>query len=244
MSPVPVPKSIARARPVAAAPAFTLVEVLAVMVVMGILLAVGGSALVGTRVGRDVEAASLELRGQLDTARWQAMTHRTRSRLLIVTADNAHLNQRFGRNPALRTYGIARWDSDQRRWNLIGDWTFLDAGKGFLTQDLAGLAPGPWTDSGAQTVTVVAGNQATLANVDLDRDGQLTAADQLAAAWVEFQPDGSVESASQQGPAAAYWLLALADGEVDSNSQFQPRQIERVRPLVIDSQTGLVSLIP
>lgn len=227
------------------APAFTLVEVLAVMVVMGILLAVGGSALVGSRVGRDAETASQELRGQLDTARWQAMTYRTRSRLLIVTGDNAHLNQRFGRNPALRAHAIARWDADQRRWNLVGDWNFLDDGMGFLSQDLPALVPGPWSGGHPATaVAAVARNRATLANVDLDRDGHLTAADQLEAAWVEFQPDGSLEASSQQGDTADYWLLALADGEVNANSQFQPRQIERVRALAIDSQTGLMTIVP
>lgn len=223
--------------------AFTLIEVLAVVTIMGILLSIGGAALLGSRVGRDIDSAAQELRARLDSARWQAMTHRTRCRLLVVTADNAVLNERLGADPTLRTYAIARWNPDQFSWELVSEWHSLPEGLGFITSDSPAALGSPW-NARAGGLGVLTSNRDTLSNIDLNRDGQLTADDELDAAWVEFLPDGSVEADSRNDGRASFWTLAIADGEVVSPATFQPRQSGRVRPLLIDPQTGILSFEP
>ncbi len=92
--------------------AFSLIELLAVIAIIGLLAALSVVAMNGIRAGRDLEAASSATLGQLSLARQNALTKGTRTRWAIISTNDTRNNDPSGFRrmqleifePALRTW--------------------------------------------------------------------------------------------------------------------------------------------
>ncbi len=93
---------------VAAGRAFTLIEMLAVIVIMAILMGVTMPALTKFTASGGVDSAARMVAAQLRLARQHAVTHRKRVAVLFPSIDI--------RNRGQDPYGTGSWSSDQMQW--------------------------------------------------------------------------------------------------------------------------------
>ncbi|MCX7887132.1 MAG: prepilin-type N-terminal cleavage/methylation domain-containing protein [Verrucomicrobiae bacterium] len=103
---------------------FTLVELLSVVLIMGILLAIGIPMLTAFRASA-VSAGARSVGNALHLARQYAVTHRTRTRVIFSL-------QTIGQEKAFNTFSVAAMPTNTvSTWKVVGRWESLPLGAAF-----------------------------------------------------------------------------------------------------------------
>lgn len=96
--------------------AFSLIELLAVIAIIGLLAALSVVAMNGIRAGRDLEAAASTTLGQISLARQNALTKATRTRWALISAPDDRNND----PAAFRKMRLEIFDPARRVWEPLG----------------------------------------------------------------------------------------------------------------------------
>lgn len=130
---------------------FTLVELLAVIVIMGILLATVAPSIIGLMRGAALNGATMQVRTALSQARQLAVVrHRTAAVLFPTNANDVQKGFRA-------ILVIVATNAIEDSWEAVGDWQFLPPGVVYSVQtvhQLTNYNPGLMLSSVAEPVPV------------------------------------------------------------------------------------------
>jgi len=118
-------------------PGFTLIEMLAVIAIIGIILAAGLPAVMSLMRSGGVSAATREVSNTLNLARQYAITQRTNTRVIFAYNDNS-ADTLATENLWYIGYTVVASNRDvsgPQAWQYIGKWEFLPPGAVFLAAD-------------------------------------------------------------------------------------------------------------
>ncbi len=203
--------------------AFTLVEMLVVIVIIGILLAFLVPAL-GPSSGRALDGATHQFTADLENARLIAIAERKTTRVLLPVSQ-----ANFSPSPApsplpwptditRRGYVIA--SQSGTLWKQRGKWTRLPTG--IALQSYVQPVPSPTpTPTPTPFAIDVAGTGATTYSFN--------------GPYIEFLPNGSSSLDPAASPATA---ATLSDGFVDTTDAFKAKNVNLKATVTVDPLTG------
>ena len=200
--------------------AFTLVEMLVVIGVIGILLALLIPAL-GPSSGRALDGATHQFTADLENARLIAIAERSKTRVLFPLSQSNFASPSPSPTPwpsdiTRRGYVITSLKPTETAWKQRGKWTRFPQGIALQTfvQPSPSPTPSPFPVDSAGT----GGTNYTF-------NGP----------FIEFLPNGSSSLDPSASPALA---ATIADGFVDTNDAFKAKNVNLKSTVTIDSLTG------
>ena len=117
---------------------FTLVEMLAVLVIMGILIIFAIPAVERLLKSGGLSAAAREVSNTLGLARQYAVTHRTNARVIFAFNNNSNPGTTaLSSNLWYIAYTVVVSDPTNSAWDYTGKWDFLPGGSIFLSTNAA-----------------------------------------------------------------------------------------------------------
>jgi prepilin-type N-terminal cleavage/methylation domain-containing protein len=211
-------------RLLSAARAFTLLEVLLVIAIIA-LVAVFLLPSLGTGSARNLDGASRQFAADLENARLIAMAERTRTRVLLPAGAGDFSNMTASATPwpndiTRRGYVIASEKRTETMWKQRGKWNRFPQGVAFS----AFVQPSPTPIPAAMAIDV-----SGTSSHSYDYNG----------AYIEFLANGSCSLDPAASPAPG---VTVADGFIDSNGNFAPKNRGLVATITIDPLSGSVSL--
>ena len=160
---------------------FTLVEMLTVIVIIGIVLAMGIPAITNLMKSGGLGAASRGVSSTLNLARQYAITHRTRTRVVFPFSGTTG-SSRTNQAPCYQSYAVVAFGSTT---NYLTKWEFLPLGTVFMNDNpILGTVPRPSLDSLSaaflpfptnwNSAPLTSANAATLAYIEFNATGAAT----------------------------------------------------------------------
>lgn len=194
------------------------------LVVIFIIVLIAGLMIpaLGTSSARALDGASRQFVSDLQNARLLAMAERTRTRVLLPTSSSNFSGASSSPTPwpnniALRGYVIASEKKTAGVWKQRGKWNRFPDGTAVQSYS---PVPSP-----------------TAIPVDATGHGTTTSYT-YNGPYIEFLANGS----SNLDPTATPATTVVADGFVDSNGAFQPKNRGLISSITIDPLSGSVSL--
>lgn len=199
--------------------AFTLLELLVVIGIIALVLTFLVPSL-GTSSGRSLGSSTRQFLADLEGARLMAIAERTRTRILIATADAPS----WGQNLALRAYLVVSFDRTANSWTQRGKWNRL-------AQSVA-FDPNPGAGG---SLWVVASRKTEITPVAKVAGGTTT---NFTGAYIEFHPNGATSLDSLSPPEA----ISIADAIADSSGNFTAKNQNLRFQITVDPLSGGTTL--
>ncbi|MCX6997570.1 MAG: prepilin-type N-terminal cleavage/methylation domain-containing protein [Kiritimatiellaeota bacterium] len=194
--------------------AFTLAELLAVMAIVGIMIAVAAPALVGLSRGASLRGATAQLKSGLSLARQYAITRRQMVYVLFPVWANDSQPIDPSRSKAFHAYAMCTLSNNIPFF--LTDWTFLP--QGVIIHTNSDIYPG----GAAYTCTNFPANQGLLSPSSVP--------------VLRFKTDGSVQSGE------FYIHINLNEGYITSNGTPTTKSNSFTNQLTVNGLTGTVKV--
>ena len=166
--------------------AFTLVELLAVIAIIGIMIAVMIPLFNGMGQGSKMTAAVTQLKTTMSLARQHAITKREMTYVVFPDADPALYN---GNNSTLAGMAFKAYNVYGKRSGYLREWVYLPEGMLFVPSASAFAATGTSDNANIFTLKQDASNRKTGSAVSWPSSG---ATQTIEMVTVAFKPDGSL----------------------------------------------------
>jgi prepilin-type N-terminal cleavage/methylation domain-containing protein len=209
--------------------AFTLIEMLTVIVIIGIVLAVTIPAVTNLMKSGGLNSATREVSNTLGLARQLAITQRTYARVVFPYHLTGSRQDMWYRTYAVMT-NRDNTAAAAPNWRYASKWEYLPVGATFLD-----TVPVSGAGNGALDDTVSLNRQANLPFPDTLGNGQL--------AFIEFAPTGAATSVGGVDS-----ILAITEGFVSSGtptptaSKTSANKLANLTTLTVNSLVGHIKV--